>query len=216
MANRTWLAVVVPDHGERVDDIVQVMVALAGAGAQVCGVEWSDEEAAPLVADFEPVVDRVAEVIDRLPEKPVVVFGHGIGGMIAVRHAQRYPERVAALVLSAPVLGPWPALDQLSDGDTTELVGSYRRATLAAIDECLSTIDFDHPLGDDLPALWLHGDDDQMAPVADTRAGMDRIRGLRFEERIYPGLGHDLLHGPHAARVLSDVSAFTGRVVQDS
>jgi pimeloyl-ACP methyl ester carboxylesterase len=123
---------------------------------------------------------------------------------------------VAALVLSAPVLGPWPALDLLSDGDPADLLGPYRRATLAAIDECLTTIDFDHPLGDDLPALWLHGDDDMLAPVADTRAGMDRVRGLRFEERIYPGIGHDLLHGDHAADVLADVTEFTGRVVQAS
>jgi alpha-beta hydrolase superfamily lysophospholipase len=216
MADRRPLAVVLPEHGERVDDVVRVMTALAGLGAQATAVAWSDGDPAPLVPDFEPVVDRVAELVSRRPGRPVVVFGHGIGGMIAVRHAQRYPERVAALVLAAPVLGPWQALDLLSDGDPAELVGGYRRATLAAIDECLSTIDFDHPLGDDLPALWLHGDDDELAPVADTRAGMDRVRGLRFEERIYPGVGHDLLSGGHAARVLADVTAFTGRVVQAS
>ncbi|HEY1572222.1 MAG TPA: alpha/beta fold hydrolase [Pseudonocardiaceae bacterium] len=216
MVDPAWLAVVVPGHGERVDELAHVVAALAKARTDVLGVEWSAGDAAPLVPDFEPVVDRVAEVIDGRPGRPVVVFGHGIGGMIAVRHAQRYPARVAALVLSAPVLGPWPALDLLSDGDPADLLGPYRRATLAAIDECLTTIDFDHPLGDDLPALWLHGDDDMLAPVADTRAGMDRVRGLRFEERIYPGIGHDLLHGDHAADVLADVTEFTGRVVQAS
>lgn len=215
MADPTWLAVVVPGHGERVDDLAGVVGALADAGADVRGVEWSRGEASPLVPDFEPVVDDVAAVIAGRPGLPVVLFGHGIGGMIAVRHAQRYPERVAALVLSAPVLGPWPVLDQLSGTDDSSAVaGSYRQATLAAIDECLTTIDFDHPLGDDLPALWLHGDDDRLAPVADTRAGMDRIRGLGFAERIYPGVGHDLWHGPHAAAALADLSAFTARVVQ--
>ena len=114
---------------------------------------------------------------------PVVLVGHGIGGMLAVRHAQRHPEPVAALVLVSPVLGPWTALDQLSE---PQVDGPWSRETLAAIEDCLSTIDFDHPLGDDLPALWLHGDDDDVVPVSDTRAGMDRIRGLRFEERIYP------------------------------
>lgn len=213
MADPTWLAVVLPGHGERVADFADVLAALADAGADALGVEWSGGDAAPLVADFEPVVDDVAALVAEHPGLPVVVFGHGVGGMIAVRHAQRYPERVTALVLSAPVLGPWPALDLLSDGEPDGMVGSYRRATLAAIDECLSTIDFDHPLGDDLPALWAHGDDDRLSPVADTRAGMDRVRGLRFEERIYPGLGHDLLHGDHAAGVLADVTEFARRVL---
>ncbi|HEX3648271.1 MAG TPA: alpha/beta hydrolase [Pseudonocardiaceae bacterium] len=212
MADPTWLAVVVPGHGERVDDLARVVTALAGAGAEVRGVEWSGTDA-PLVTDFEPVADEVAA---ELSAGPGLVFGYGVGGMIAVRHAQRYPEQVTALVLAAPVLGPWPVLDLLSDGEPDGMVGSYRRATLAAIDECLSTIDFDHPLGDELPALWLHGDDDRLVPVADARAGMDRVRGLRFEERIYPGIGHDLLHGSHAGGVLADITAFAGRVVQPS
>lgn len=217
MVKRRWLAVVVPDHGERVDDVVRVMLALVGAGcSQASCIDWSDKEATPLVPDFEPVVDRFAEVTAARPGRQVVMFGHGIGGMIAVRYAQRYPARVAALVLAAPVLGPWPALDLLSDDGSADPLGPYRRATLAAIDECLSTIDFDHPLGDDLPALWLHGEDDELAPVADTRAGMDRVRGLRFEERIYPGLGHNLLSGHHVDGVLADVTAFTSRVVQAS
>lgn len=167
------------------------------------------------VSDYEPVVDDLAALIDRTvaghPGAPVVLVGHGVGGMLAVRCAQRHPEPVAALVLVSPVLGPWTALDQLSEPDVT---GPWSRETLAAIEECLSTIDFDHPLGDELPALWLHGDDDQLVPVADTRAGMDRVRGLRFEERIYPGVGHDLLRDNGST--LSDVVAFTARVVQDS
>jgi alpha-beta hydrolase superfamily lysophospholipase len=169
------------------------------------------------VSDFEPVVDGldalVGKAVTEHPGMPVAVVGHGIGGMIAVRHAQRYPAAVAALVLVAPVLGPWTALDQLSEPDVT---GPWSRETLAAIEECLSTIDFDHPLGDELPALWLHGDADRLVPMSDTRAGMDRIRGLRFEERIYRGVGHDLVLQTAVADVAAFLAHISGAASPDS
>jgi alpha-beta hydrolase superfamily lysophospholipase len=197
----SWLAVLVPDLGDQIAEYGQVAEALVQAGAVVVGHELPD-----LSTDFEQVVADLAAVIDQQPTGlPVVLLGHAVGGMVVVRYTQLHPERVAALVLSAPVLGPWQTLDLLAEQDT----GSFRRETLLAIEACLSTIDFDHPLGDDLPALWLHGNDDTLVPVSDTRAGMDRIRGLRFEERIYPGVGHDVLDSKQA---LADIAAF----VQDS
>jgi alpha-beta hydrolase superfamily lysophospholipase len=214
----SWLAVLVHDHAERIGDYGAIAGALADAGAVVVGHDMaghggSDGEPA-LIVDFEPVVDDlaavVAEAVADHPGLPVVVIGYAVGGMIAVRYTQRYPESVAALVLAAPVLGPWQALDLLSDQEipTDGPYGPFRRETLAAIEECLGTIDFDHPLGDDLPALWLHGTDDELVPMADTRAGMDRVRGLRFEEKIYPGAHHDLLHGNGSAAVLADITEF--------
>jgi alpha-beta hydrolase superfamily lysophospholipase len=191
------LAMLVPDLGDRIAEYGQVTEALVQAGAVVVG-----HELPALITDFEQVVDELAQVIDQQPAGlPLVLVGHAVGGMVVVRYTQRYPDRVAALVLSAPVLGPWQTLDLLSEQDT----GSFDRETLQAIETCLSTIDFDHPLGDDLPALWLHGDDDTVVPVSDTRAGMDRIRGLRFEERIYPGVGHDVLDTKQA---LADIAEF--------
>jgi alpha-beta hydrolase superfamily lysophospholipase len=163
---------------------------------------WPD-----VVTDFEHVVTDLAEKVDDAvaahPGLPVVLVGHAVGGMVAVRYAQRYPDQVGALVLAAPVLGPWQALDLLYEQETD---GSpLPLETLRAVESCLRTIDFDHPLGDDLPALWLHGDDDTVVPVADTRAGMDRVRGLRFAERIYPGVGHDVLWSATAS---TDIAAF--------
>ena len=222
------LAVLVPGHREELAAYQDVADALVAAGAVVAGNDLAGHGGSTgeraLIADFEPVVDDLAAVVAAAaaehPGLPVVVVGHAVGAMVAVRLAQRYPDRVTALVLSAPVLGPWQALDLLSGNDSADIVesphGPFRRATLQAIDECLTTIDFDHPLGDDLPALWLHGDDDRIVPVADARAGMDRVRGLRFEERIYPGTGHELLHGPAAATSLADIADFLGRAVQPS
>jgi alpha-beta hydrolase superfamily lysophospholipase len=204
-----WLAVLVPDPGEPVDGYAQVADALVAAGAQVAGFDLSADDP---ITDFEPVVDNLAIAVGA-PRLPVVLIGQAVGGMIAVRYTQRHPEPVAALVLSAPVLGPWQTLDLLSGPEFP--AGRLRRETLAAIEECLTTIDFDHPLGDALPGLWLHSADDADVPLADTRAGMDRIRGLRFEERIYPGAQHDLLRDK-ASTALADVVEFVPRVVQTS
>jgi alpha-beta hydrolase superfamily lysophospholipase len=203
-----WLAVLVPDLGERLDGYALVAEALVGAGAEVTGFDAGGDR--PLITDFERVVDDLAETVGQ-SALPVVLIGQAIGGMIAVRYAQRYP--VAALVLSAPVLGPWQDLDLLSEPENPD--SRLRRQTLAAIEECLTTIDFDHPLGDELPGLWLHSTDDADVPASDTRAGMDRIRGLRFEERIYPGAQHDLLRDK-ASSALADVVEFVPRVVQAS
>jgi alpha-beta hydrolase superfamily lysophospholipase len=208
-----WLAVLVPDHGAAVDRYRPLVAELAAAGAVV------DELPGPLVPDFEAAVDRLASVVDEHAGSPVVLVGHAVGGMIVVRYAQRYPGGATALVLSAPVLGPWPMLDLLSGttadllaGTTsTDLPAGLDRAGLAAIEDCLTTIDFDHPLGDELPALWVHGADDPRVPVADTRAGLDRVRGLGFEELIVPGGGHELLDEP---AVRAEVVGFATRVVR--
>jgi alpha-beta hydrolase superfamily lysophospholipase len=187
-----WLVVLLPDHGGTVDRALAAGFAAAGADVAEAG--------GPLVPDYEGAVDRVAALV---AGTPAVLVGHAVGGMIAVRYAQRYPDGVAALVLSAPVLGPWPVLDLLSGADIP--AGEFGRDELAAIEECLATIDFDHPLGDALPALWVHGDDDRRVPVADTRAGLDRVRGLGFEELIVPRAGHDVLA---SAEVRAEVVRF--------
>jgi alpha-beta hydrolase superfamily lysophospholipase len=202
----SWLAVLVPDHGESADRYRPLADALEVAGAVVVvGLPGR------LVPDFEAAVDELAAVVDRHGGPPVVLVGHAVGGMIVVRYAQRYPGRATALVLSAPVLGPWPTLDLLSEAEIP--AGRFDRAELAAVEECLSTIDFDHPLGDELPALWVHGGNDAVVPMADTRAGLDRVRGLGFEELIMPNAGNDLLDEP---AVRDAVVGFVTRVVQDA
>jgi pimeloyl-ACP methyl ester carboxylesterase len=192
-----WLAVLVPDHGESLARYDTLSTALVTTGAVVVPAD-SGGNWAP-VADFEPQVDDLAVLAEQAANGlPVVLIGHAVGGMVVVRYAQRYPGRAAALVLFAPVLGAWPALDLLSGEEIPDQpYGPYQRDTLAAIEMCLATIDFDHPLGDELPALWLHGVEDERVPMADTRAGLDRVRGLRFEERV-----------------CADVTEFVARVVQ--
>ncbi|MGH3626630.1 MAG: alpha/beta fold hydrolase [Sciscionella sp.] len=194
-----------------------------------------------LITDFEPVVGDLHAVLSTAQQQdsglPTVLIGHSLGGMIAARYAQRHPQVLAALVLCGPVLGTWQALDQLEqeqipdlpiDPDTLSrdprvgaeyladpLVwhGPFKRPTLEAIDTTLHTIDFDHPLGDEMRALWIHGEDDELVPLADTRTGMDRIRGLGFEEIIYPGARHEVFNEINSDEVLTDVIAFVRRAL---
>ena len=230
------------EHIGRYEHVARALVT-AGAvvlGHDHAGHGRSDGERA-LITDFEPVVDDEHLVVryakTEFPSLPTVLIGHSMGGMIAARYAQRFPADLAALVLSGPLLGSWPGLDlleldELPDEPIAPAVlsrdesvgaayaadplvwhGPLARQTLLAIDECLHTIDFDHPLGDDLPALWLHGEDDQLVPMVETRTGMDRIRGLRFEEAIYPGARHEVFNETNSAQVLADLTDFVHRTV---
>ena len=90
--------------------------------------------------------------------------------------------------------------------------GPFKRATLEAIDRSLQTANEAGVL-EDLPVLWVHGDEDELVPMADTRTGIDRIRGSAFEERIYPGARHELFNETNRAEVLADVVAFLNRAV---
>lgn len=112
---------------------------------------------------------------------PVVLIGHFTGAPAAVRYAQTH-RGLAALVLVTPVLGMW-------DGASNGLA------------DLMDEVNFGPSLGE-LPTLWLHGSDDEIVPISDTRAGTDRIRGTAFEEFIVDGLLED---GTAVARILAFV-----------
>lgn len=60
-------------------------------------------EKTPFTLDDEVrlVVDRLDSLVD--PREPVHVIGHSYGGLVALRLAQRFPDRVASLALYEPV-----------------------------------------------------------------------------------------------------------------
>ncbi|USX49493.1 alpha/beta hydrolase [Lentzea sp. HUAS12] len=129
-------------------------------------------------------VDDIAEAVEGAGA-PVVLIGHFTGAPAAIRYAQTH-SGLAALVLVSPVLGMW-------DGASAELADLMDEVALG-------------PALGDLPTLWLHGSDDEIVPIAATRAGTDRIRGLRFEEHVVPGLLTD-------GEVVTQVLEFARRVV---
>ncbi|HTF07962.1 MAG TPA: alpha/beta hydrolase, partial [Asanoa sp.] len=139
--------------------------------------------------------------------------------------------------LSGPVLGRWdavPALlavEEIPDipidpatlsrdpevgaayaADPLVWHGKFQRPTLEALSACLDRINAAGALGD-LPTLWLHGADDQLVPIDATREGIERIRGTRFESKVYLQARHEIFNETNNDEVLADVTAFLSRVL---
>ncbi|WP_084774637.1 alpha/beta hydrolase [Nonomuraea candida] len=214
-----YVALLIHGYGEHVGRYEYVADRLVRHGAAVYGVDHvghgkSGGERA-LIEDFEDVVTDVHTVEERAredhPGVPVVAIGHSMGGMIAARYAQRYGAGLAALVLSAPVIGRWevvstllsfdeipdapldpsmlsrdPSVGEAAGADPLVWTGAFRRATLEAFVTAMATIAKGGTFGD-LPTLWLHGEDDKLVPPGPSREGLDAVRGSYLTERLYPG-----------------------------
>jgi alpha-beta hydrolase superfamily lysophospholipase len=239
----TFVAVLVHGYGEHAGRYGHVAEALVGAGAAVyagdhLGHGASEGERA-LVENREDLVDDTARVVDlardEQPGLPVVLIGHSLGGIVATRNAQRPDHGLAALVLSAPVIGGNPDLlglvnlpeipdipidpEILSRDPETgrayaadELVyhGPFKRATLQAIVDSIDAVATGGDFGD-LPTLWIHGDQDGLAPIAHARPAVERVRGTVFEERVYEGARHEVFNETNRDQVIADVLAFIER-----
>jgi len=238
-----WTALLVHGYGEHSGRYQWVAEQLVDAGALVVAPDHVGHGESPgeraVIADADQVVADLEAVrrdaAARHGDLPLALIGHSLGGMFAVRYAQLHPDRPAAVVLSAPVLGTWHVLDLLECDEIPQtsidpaalsrdpevgrayrddpLVwhGPFKRSTLTMIDRCLEAINDGPPLR--APALWLHGTDDELVPEADTRTGIDRVRGAEFHEHIYPGARHELFNEPDRAEVLEEVRGFLERAL---
>ena len=193
-----------------------------------------------IVGDFDLVVDDLHEVVRRMRERhpglPVVLVGHSMGGLIATRYAQRHGDGLAGLVLSGPVLGSWTAatamlqMEEIPDDPldvstlsrdpsvggayaADELVwhGPFKRPMLQSLVDGLRTINEGPKLGP-LPTLWVHGGDDQLVPLAETREGIALLGFTDLEEVVYPGARHEVFNETNRDEVLAKVAGFVERV----
>ena len=64
-----------------------------------------------------------------------------------------------------------------------------------------------------LPTLWLHGEEDALAPLSATRPAIERIRGSALEEKVYPGARHEIFNETNRDEVIADVIAFVKRAL---
>ncbi|MFG1846651.1 alpha/beta fold hydrolase [Micromonospora carbonacea] len=250
---RTWdheepryVAIVVhgyPEHAGRYADVASRLVAHGAAvyGPDHMGFGLSDGERA-YVKDLEDIVTDVRTVAEQAhadhPGKPQIVIGHSVGGLIAARYAQRFPDAATALVLVAPVLGAWQTATMLlsfeefptqvhdigpmlsrdgqvgADFNDDLLVwhGPFRRVTLEAIARTLTVANNAGSLGP-LPTLWLHGDEDALVRLDDTRQGIELIGGEELHQRRYRGAYHDLFHETNREQVFRDMIGFIDQFV---
>jgi alpha-beta hydrolase superfamily lysophospholipase len=194
-----------------------------------------------LIDDVEVLVDDLGAVADlardQHPGLPMALLGHSLGGIIVTRFVQRADHRVAALVLSGPVIGGNPAfegllaMDPMPDvpiapeilsrdprvgqeyaNDPLVYHGPLNRPTLEAIFAAVDAIAAGPGL-DTLPTLWIHGEEDSLAPLGPTREAIERLRGDQLEEQIYPGARHEILNEINREEVLDEVASFLDAVI---
>lgn len=189
-----------------------------------------------LVDDFESMVDDVALVVDKARSEhnglPVALLGHSLGGLVATRYVQRGPHGLSALVLTGPFVGGNPAfegllaMDPIPDvpidtallsrdptvgedyaNDALVYHGPIARTSLETIFAAVDAVRSGPGFGA-LPTLWIHGDDDQLAPLDVTRAAVEHVRGDQLEELILPGARHEVLNETNREEVLDEVARF--------
>jgi alpha-beta hydrolase superfamily lysophospholipase len=239
-----YVALIAHGMGEHARRYDHVAGALTAAGAAVYAPDHYGHGRSAgersQVEDIEACVDDLHLAADMAraahPGLPVVLIGHSLGGVIATRYAQRHQEELAALVLSAPVIGGNPAIEALLGMDpipdvpldpamlsrdpkvgeayaADELVyhGPLRRATLETIAAARDTIAAGPKL--DLPTLWLHGEEDPLAPFAVTRDAIGRIRTPKVSEKSYPGAMHEIFNETNSGEVITDMVKFLAAAV---
>jgi alpha-beta hydrolase superfamily lysophospholipase len=231
----------ISEHARRYDHVADALVD-AGAAIYApdhMGHGLSDGERS--LVDVETHVDDLAAVEAQAraehPGLPVVVIGHSLGGVIATRLVQRDASRYAALVLSAPVVGGNPellgllALDPIPEipldpmmlsrdpavgekyaADELVYSGPLKRGSLESVKAAVEDIAAGPGFGA-LPTLWLHGENDPLAPYAVTKEALVHLRGDTFEEKMYPGAMHEIFNETNRQEVIGDAVAFIKREV---
>ncbi|KIH98923.1 lysophospholipase [Streptomonospora alba] len=192
-----------------------------------------------LVDDFDGVAEDVHRLVTQARSAyrrlPLVLIGHSLGGMIAARYAQLHPGELAGLALSGPVLGRWSAAERLlaaseipdepldpstlsrdpqvaADYTADDLVwhGPFKRGMLEAIEAALGRIREHGPL-ETTPLLWVHGSQDRLVPISDTRVGVEELAGEDVAVRIFPGARHEVFNETNRDEVLEEVVRFAKR-----
>jgi alpha-beta hydrolase superfamily lysophospholipase len=190
-----------------------------------------------VVADLHAVVELARQ---QHPGLPVVMVAHSMGGLIGALYAQRHGHELAGLVSSAPSIGLAavlaPVLVQLPEGvalpdepiDPTVLSrdlsvgdayandplvwhGGWKRVTLEAFLAANEAVDAGPGLGD-LPVLYIHGEADQLVPMAVARPAVHRLAGEDFAEEIVPEARHETFNELDKEATIGLVADFAERV----
>jgi alpha-beta hydrolase superfamily lysophospholipase len=233
------LVVLVHGYGEHIGRYAHVAAALNARGSAVVGPDHrghgrSGGEPA-LVEDFEPIVDDLRAVVhDARGDLPVVMVGHSMGGLIATRYAQRFPEDLAGLVLSGPAVGLGPVLqgwleDPPSDpidgavlsrdpavgeayaADPLVYHGGWKVPTLRAFIAADDAIAAGPGFGD-LPLLCVHGGDDQLVPAGLAQPVVERLAGERSELIVIDGARHEVFNETDQDVTIGRVADFAEQV----
>jgi alpha-beta hydrolase superfamily lysophospholipase len=238
------IAVLVHGYAEHSGRYAHVAEALAAIGCAVyaedhMGHGRSEGERA-LITDFEHVVDDLTTLtgIARrdLPGRPVVMFGHSMGGLLASRYAMRHPGELAGLILAGAVIGDWHwARDVLARGempdppvewdgmsrDPEAVAGyasdplvyrdRYKRALLEAEVVALDRFNAESDRVT-IPVLFLHGCADPFVSYETSLEAARRFPTDDLTVRLYEGARHELVNETNRDEVIAEIVDFVGRV----
>ena len=239
-ADARYIALVVHGYAEHIGRYAHVAARLVADGAAVYGADHlghgrSDGERA-LIGQGEHLTEDLGLVAElaRLehPDRPLVLIGHSMGGLIAARYAQAHRGELAALILSGPVIAPNPEFEALADMDPMPDVpidpavlsrdpaigeayvadplvynGPFKAPTLRALFGAIRALAEEPGFGD-LPVLWIHGEEDALAPLEPTRVAFEHLRGAAVREKVYLEARHEIFNELNKDEVLDDVVAF--------
>ncbi len=181
-----------------------------------------------MVEDLDLVVQSTKE--DN-PGLPLVLLGHSMGGLMAIRYAQSHGSELTALALSGPFLGnpgmaPLLEMDPLPDipidpsvlsrdpavgeayaADPLVYHGPLIKASLLGLFGGVDQVAAGSNLGS-LPVLWMHGEGDQLAFYDSAKVLAEKQLGSNLTSKSYPGAQHEILNETNKAEVLDDLSSF--------
>jgi alpha-beta hydrolase superfamily lysophospholipase len=225
------------EHGGRYAHVARRLVedgAVVYAGDHLGHGESAGERME--IKDVDVTVQDLHVVANRVrtdhPGLPLALIGHSLGGIISTRFAQLYPGELAALVLTGPVVGGNPAFEALLAMDPMPSVpidpamlsrdpaageayladplvyhGPLTRQTLTAIFASVDVIAAGPSLGE-LPTLWLHGENDPLAPYDVTAKAFEHLAGTALEQKKYDGAMHEILNETNKDEVIADILTF--------
>ncbi len=239
-ASASHIALIAHGYGEHIGRYEGLAERLVADGAVVYGPDHlghgrsaGERALVERGEDMSTDLHDVAELASAAhPGLPVVLIGHSMGGLIATRYAQRFGDELAALVISAPIIGGNPGFEALLGMDPIPEIpidpevlsrdpevgaayaadplvyhGPFLRPTLEALFDGVRMVAQDGSLGE-LPTLWIHGTEDALAPLGSTREAIELIRGPHFQQKIYEGARHEVFNEINRRDVLDDVAAF--------
>jgi alpha-beta hydrolase superfamily lysophospholipase len=159
-----------------------------------------------------------------------------MGGLIAARYAQRHGDELAGLVLSAPLIGfapvmaQWLAAPELPSDPIDVAVlsrdesvgeayandplvwhGGWKRPTVEAFHRANEAVASGPGFGA-LPVLYIHGEADELVPMALTQPAVHRLAGSDFREHIVPGARHESFNELEQDKTLAVVTEFIEQV----
>lgn len=241
-ADASRVVVLAHGFGEHSGRYAHVIDRLVAGGAVVHAPDHRghgrSEGPRAVVDDVEAMAEDLHLVVSRAktenPGLPLVLIGHSMGGLMALRYTQRFGSELTALVVSGPFLGnPMmaplldmevlpdipidpaslsrdPAVGEAYAADPLVYHGPLIKESFVGMFAAVERVATGPVLS--LPVLWVHGEADQLAAYDSAKVLIEKIGGGDVTARSYPEAAHEVFNEINSDEVLDEVDAFLARV----